>query len=386
MTLPSEAVASRAKYAHRRWRRSVIASTGGIGNCSWAWAGTARFDALLAGDAVRLLYVWGAGGIGKSTLLRAMGRRASDAGYEVVNLNGRDLPPFPSVLDEALAPAIANDRTLVVIDSYEMISSLDGWLREVVIPDLRDSTVVVFGSRQRPSPGWFEGGWDAVFESMALEGLSTGESADTRRHASGVARVRDRAAREAGPRVTAGGHDRTARGRGGSVGDLADRLLGHEVDSDRYRTLSVAAIARVTTPELIEAVQPGTDGQDAYKWLADRSFTEPLANGVALHALVAEAVRGVLAIATPTGEGALRRRIADFLYERALAGQFSLSADLQHLVVDPRRPVGVLGRHRQPLPRRRTAAGRHRDHRVDPPRGRPRRVVGDHGGLLPSPS
>ena len=99
--------------------------------------------------------------------------------------------------------------------------------------------------------------------------------------------------------------------------------------------MSVAAIARVTTPELIEAVQPGTDGHEAYKWLADRSFSEPLADGIALHTLVAEAVRAMLRDRDPTGEGALRRRIADFLYERALAGQFSLSADLQHLVVDP---------------------------------------------------
>ena len=98
----------------------------------------ARFDALLAGDPVRLLYVSGAGWIGKSTLLRAMGRCAADAGYAVITLDGRDLQPFPSVLNEALAPAMIDDRTIVVIDSYEMISSLDGWLREVVIPDLRD--------------------------------------------------------------------------------------------------------------------------------------------------------------------------------------------------------------------------------------------------------
>ena len=105
---------------------------------------------------------------------------------------------------------MVNDRTLVVIDSYEMISSLDGWLREVVIPELRDSTLVVFGSRQRPSPGWFEGGWDAVFESMALEGLSTGDLRATRpgerRTAAG-----GRPAGEAGPRVTAGGDGRSAR-------------------------------------------------------------------------------------------------------------------------------------------------------------------------------
>jgi hypothetical protein len=82
-------------------------------------------------------------------------------------------------------------------------------------------------------------------------------------------------------------------------------------------------------------VQPGTDGHESYKWLADRSFAEPLADGVALHALVADSVRGVLRERDPVGEGAIRRAIADHVYERALAGQFALSADLQHLVVDP---------------------------------------------------
>src|SRR4029077_6408993 len=124
-------------------------------------------------------------------------------------------------------------------------------------------------------------------------------------------------------------------GQCGSVADLADRLLGHEVDSDRYRTLSVAAIARVTTPELIEAVQPGTDGHEAYKWLADRAFSEPLADGIALHTLVADTVRAGLRGRDPTGGGDARRGVSDVLYERALAGQFALSAGLQHLVVDP---------------------------------------------------
>lgn len=294
----------------------------------------ARFDQILAGDRVRLLYVSGAGGIGKSTLVRAMARRAAGEGYGVVVLDGRDLPPFPTVLNESLAPVADHDRALVVFDSYEMISSLDGWLREVVIPDLPDTTVVVFASRQRPSPGWFAGGWDAVFESLPLDGLSTGQLREIAQANGASGSVVDSLVRQAHGSplaVTVGAQ----AGVGGSVTDLADRLLGTEVDSDRYRTLSVAAIARVTTPELLEAVQPGTDGHEAYKWLADRSFSEPLADGVALHTLVADAVRAVVRERDPTGEGALRRAIADFVYERALAGQFSLSADLQHLVVDP---------------------------------------------------
>ena len=256
---------------------------------------------LLAGDPVRLLYVSGAGGIGKSTLLRAMGRRAADAGYAVVTLDGRDLQPFPSVLNEALAPAMVNDRTLVVIDSYEMISSLDGWLREVVIPDLprldHRRVRLTATSVARLVRGRLGRRVRIDGTRGTLDRRSPGTRAGERRTAAG-----GRLAGEAGPRVTAGGDGRSARRpAGGSVADLADRLLGHEVDSDRYRTLSVAAIARVTTPELLEAVQPGTDGHEAYKWLADRSFSEPLADGIALHTLVADAVRAVLRERDPDG-------------------------------------------------------------------------------------
>ena len=43
-----------------------------------------------------------------------------------------------------------------------------------------------------------------------------------------------------------------ATGLTGSVADLAGRLLGDEVDTDRFRTLSVAALARVTTANLFD--------------------------------------------------------------------------------------------------------------------------------------
>ena len=294
----------------------------------------ARFEEVLAGDSAHVVHVSGVGGIGKSSLLRNVARSAAARGYGTVWIDGRDLPPFPNALETALETVRDHDRTLVVIDSYEMVSSLDGWLRDVVIPALPESTIVVFASRQRPSVGWFEGGWDVMFESMQLEGLpadelrsiaiANGIDADSidslLRHAHGSPLA-----------VSVGAQT----GANGSVAELAARLLGDEVDSDRYRTLSVAAVARVTTPELLEAVQPGTDGHESYKWLADRSFAEPLADGVALHALVADSVRTALRERDPVGEGAIRRAIADHVYERALAGQFALSADLQHLVVDP---------------------------------------------------
>ena len=58
----------------------------------------AWFDRLLAGDLDHnVVHVTGAGGIGKSALLREVARRAGASGYRVVWIEGRDLPPFPTV-------------------------------------------------------------------------------------------------------------------------------------------------------------------------------------------------------------------------------------------------------------------------------------------------
>ncbi len=264
-----------------------------------------------------------------------MSRRAEAKGFDTIWLDGRDLPPFPTEVDAILARVTEASPALVVFDSYELISSLDSHLRDRVIPDLPDTTVVVFASRQHPSRGWYEGGWDAVVHTIELGALTPvdafalvrghgitddGDVAEVvgRSHGSPLALV---VGAEAGPSA--------------SPAELAERLLGNEVDASRYRILSVAAIARVTTPELLEDVLGDGDPQDSYKWLGDRSFSEPLTDGLTLHALVAEAVRQQLRARDPFGEAALRRRVADHLHRRAVAGQHGLSIDLQHLVVDP---------------------------------------------------
>jgi hypothetical protein len=296
----------------------------------------AVFDRVLDGNSpTRLIHLLGIGGIGKSALLREVVRRARRRGFDTVWLDGRDLPPFPAEVDAAIDAVTEAAPALVVFDSYELISSLDSYLRESVVPDLPDTTVVVFASRQPPSRAWFEHGWDRVVETIELDGLPSRDATD-------LLRVHGLASEEAVDEIVRRSHGSplalvvgAEAGVGASLGDLADRLLGDEVDPDRYRILSVAALARVTTPELLDDVLGDADPHESYKWLASVTFSEPLTAGVTLHSLVAHAVRDRIRSLDPAGEAALRRRIADHLYRRAVAGHFGLSVDLQHLVVDP---------------------------------------------------
>ncbi len=67
-------------------------------------------------------------------------------------------------------------------------------------------------------------------------------------------------------------------------------------------------------------------------WLRERSFAEPLGDGIALHELVRKALHGDLRHRDRERERDLRRRIADHLHAKAVAGHQLLSIDLSHLV------------------------------------------------------
>ena len=282
----------------------------------------------------RVVHVVGPGGIGKSTLVREVERRADANGARSVWIDGREVAPFLPQVEQAVADVASDAPTMIVFDSYELISSLDGFLRDVVIPDLDESTLVVFLSRQPPARGWFERGWDALVHTIRLGPLDPSATEQLAiAHGADVDEV---------PQLVQWSHGSplavvvgASRGAGRSVGELADRLLGDEHDTSRQRVLSVASIARVTTPEMLAEVLDDADPAGSFSWLAARSFADPLATGVALHALVADAVRAALRERDPVGEAELRRRIADHLHRRALAGHRGLSTELQHLVVDP---------------------------------------------------
>ena len=118
--------------------------------------------------------------------------------------------------------------------------------------------------------------------------------------------------------------------------------------------LGVAAIARVTTVDLLREVLPRTDAEEAYRWLSERTFAEPLGEGITLHELVRKALRADLRLRHPEWERELRRRVADYFWSRASAGDLLLSIDLAHLVENPVDPLGLLvgGEHRPPHRRR----------------------------------
>jgi hypothetical protein len=294
-----------------------------------------------------VVHVCGPGGIGKSTLLREVGRRARERGRRVVALDGREVGPGTAMLDDALRALAAGERPVVLLDSYEQMTGLDPYLRHELLPALPDDSLVVIAGRGAPDPGWFAGGWESVTARLDLAAMPP-EEASTLLAAHGVADERvpaivDWAA--GSPLALALAADAASADAGWNAARSPDRpdilrsllrrLVETELQDIRPSALSIAVVARTTTPELLRAVLPDEDAEEAYRQLSGLTVTEPLGNGIMLHELVRKALLADMRQRNPDLERDLRRKIADYLYERAMAGDPLLIIDMAHLVENP---------------------------------------------------
>jgi hypothetical protein len=303
-------------------------------------------DLFSAEAATRIVHLHGPAGIGKSALLREVARQGRARGWTPRLIEGRDLSPTPEALASALDGLDDEERPLLLFDTYERISGLDGFLRRTVLPGLSATTRVVFAGRRPPQRGWWEDGWDAVTRVLHIQPLS-GADARALLEACGAAREQlpdILAAAQGSPlalRLLAEtpGYARHPEPLDISspeqVRALVRRLTDAELDPRHHDVLAVAALARVTTLGLLRAVLPEQDPETALEWLASRSFAEPLAGGFTLHDLVRRAARADLRHSDPERERAMRRRIADHLHARGMAGDLTLSIDLAHLIENP---------------------------------------------------
>jgi hypothetical protein len=294
-----------------------------------------------------VVHICGPGGIGKSALLREAARHARDRGISVVAIDGRELGPAPGALETALRQACKYDRLLVLLDSYERMTALDSQLRHELLPALPDHAVVVIAGRGAPDPGWFTGGWEALTARMDLGVLAPGEAqrllaarglTDDR-----VSAIVDWAA--GSPLALALAADAAvadslwnaaaAPDRPDILRSLLNRLVETELHGVRPSALGIAIVARTTTPELLRAVLPDEDADLSYRQLSELTITEELGTGITMHDLARKALLADLRLRNPELERDTRRRIADYLYSRAMAGDLTMMIDMAYLVENP---------------------------------------------------
>lgn len=292
----------------------------------------AAFDSALAGSQ-SILYVHGPGGVGKSALLRCFAQRAATARRPVAVLDGRTLEPSAAAFEAEAGPVLRDERTVLLIDTFERVQGLEGWLRESFLPRLPEGALVVVASRYPPDLLWWaDPGWADALGAIPLGDLGAADAAALLEAREVPAELREPLLAFASGHplaLTLGGAVAMKDGKAGSrwtptqdvVATLLDQLVG-DVPSPMHRyALEVCAHAYMTTEELLRAVLP-TDAAPMFAWLRRLPFVESTTLGVFPHNVVRETLEADLRWRDPQGYAAMHDRIHDHL-----AAQIRSAAD-----------------------------------------------------------
>jgi hypothetical protein len=264
------------------------------------------FDDALAGrSARRVLFVHGPGGVGKTTLLLELRARARAAGRSVVQVDGRDVDPSPEGVRTAILAAVGHDGdgpvaqlltgAVLLIDGYEQLVPVDGWLRDEFVPGLAVDSVVVLAGRDPPAPPWrADSGWRQLVSVHRLDGFDPAESGELLAHAGvepparphlvtlgrghplTIALLADLAASGEVPETLADAPD--------LISALLESFLREVPDDAHLAGLAACAIAWLTTEDLL-AQLVGVDAPDVWRWLARRPFITAGPRGLFAHEL-----------------------------------------------------------------------------------------------------
>lgn len=314
------------------------------------------FARCLAGETSEwlILNVHGPAGVGKSTLIDAFRRLAERAGALQVHLDARALSASPAIVVKKLASSLgltsgpepaslhrcleviraaSGSRPVVVTcDTYEEIGPLDTWLRQALLAQLPQDSVVVIAGRQPLSGLWRElPAWRQLVrplplapfdpsqtrEYLALHGIEDEASVTaawefTRGHPLALALTAALVAQE-GPGALA-----QAPNRPEVVAELARRWL-REVPDQRLRLLVEAASTVRRFDQDLLAKLTGTPVSAAdFTRLLSLSFVRGNAAGWALHDLVRSAVQRDLQWRAPAALRTMRQAALAY-YGRLMA-------------------------------------------------------------------
>ncbi len=316
------------------------------------FVGRARELALaedLVTGAFDVLHVHGPGGVGKTTLLLEIARRAEARGLRVARLDARHLGVDAHEVGAALAAAVGGGPPgMLVIDTFERLRALEAWLRDEFLPSLPASTRVVIAGRYPPTDEWrTDLGWIDRLRVVSLRHLDDGDAREYLRRRG----VPD-AAHEEALRVTLGhplalslvaeplraGADAPAGAMDAALRGLLERFRSEAPTPRHQRALEVAAILRVTTEPALRGVLGADDAAELFAWLRGLSFVEAAPQGLVLHDLVRDTVAAELCWRDPDGHRQLLGRARDFYRGRVLglerterAAQLALLYDMTYL-------------------------------------------------------
>jgi len=332
-----------------------------------------------------LLLLHGSGGVGKTALLHRFRGLAERAGLPVVRVDGRDVQATPNGFRSALAEALdvpdppgvpgdppgvpgdppgvpgdpagvlgAAGRAVLLVDTYESLTPIDGWLRDEFLPRLPDRVLVVVAGRQPPAAAWrTDPGWRDLVRVIALSNLDAGEATGYLRTMGVPAWLhRDLVDVTHGhPLALALAIDVLRQGDAAAMlermgaPDVVQALLQRFVDElptvGHRHALQVCAEARTTTEAVLRAALDEEDVHARFEWLRRLSFVEHGPHGLFPHDLARDVLVADLKWRDPEVRATLHRRIRVHAMTRlrAARGRAQQLAALDFLFTEYSDPV-----------------------------------------------
>lgn len=287
----------------------------------------AVFRAALFGGGASVLYVHGPGGIGKSALLRRLGHEAVVAGRPVSVVDGRTLEPSPAAFGAEAGPALEEAGAVLLVDNFERVQGLEGWLRERFLPRVPVGALVVIAGQYPPDMRWqADPGWAGALEVLALRDLPAADAQALLDSCGVPAEMREPLLAFAGGHPLAlllGAAVAVKDGRAcrrwvpdqDVVATLLDQLVGELPSAAHQHALEICAHAHMTTEALLRAALP-QEAARLFRWLRRLPFVESSSLGLFPHDVVRELLEADLRWRDPEGYAVMHDRIYAYLAEK----------------------------------------------------------------------
>ena len=303
-----------------------------------------------------VLYLHGPGGIGKSSLLQQYARAAAAAGRTVALVDSRNVDPSPQGFVQALSVALgltdpnsaqallaATQRPVLLLDTFETLTPLDGWLRERFLPELPAGSLVVIAGRNPLGDAWrSDSAWRDLTRVVSLRNLRPEESRayltergiGPKHHAAVLAFAHGHplALSLVADVVAQRGEFEFHPNRAPDVGALLLERFIQEVPNAEHRmALHALATARVLTEPMLRDALARPDVYPIFAWLRSLSFVEQGPFGLFPHDLAREVLDSDLRWRDPDGHIELHKRLRRGIVARIGQGNM---LDQQRTVFD----------------------------------------------------
>lgn len=295
-----------------------------------------------------LLYVYGNGGQGKTTLIKHLTDFCAGQKIPSLLVDSREVEPHPAAFLEALrislfkkpsptppdnfdvfeALAELPEQTVLFIDTYEKINPLDDWIRVDFLPNLPANVRTVIAGRNAPSLSWLaDPGWKTLMKTVQLGNFSHAESEEylLRRH---IPKEKLKPIIE-----FTHGHPLALSVVADIYEQFPDKNFSPDQSPDVVRTLlqlfvrqvpspmhraalEVCALVNLLTESLLSEVMGVEDSSELFNWLCGLSFIGAGRNGIYPHDIAREALCADLRWRHPDWNNELHNRTRKYYHRK----------------------------------------------------------------------